>query len=257
MKGLIITIITVVMSLSVAAFVGADHLTADPQSGDVVTKYRIELNGEILDAEIETVSETQVKLYYNVDHLRDGKHVASAAAGNDKGEWSKWSESLEFYRGMPTPQNIGIYREIEGEEPKRLSRDGWKIIHVSSEDVESGKVGTLAIDENINTYWRTSSDKTHPHEIQIDLGKTYTITGFYYLARQDERWYGVIKKYIFYISSDGSNWVEVSSGELAKTRDEQLIEVPPQTGRYISLVALSDMEDGIRTTVAELNVLGY
>lgn len=233
----------------------ADYLTADPQTGDV-TKYRVELNGEIMPADIENAGPDQVQLYYNIDHLPDGRHIAAAAAGNDKGEWSDWSETLAFYRGVPTPENIYLYCGME--EPKvpiKLSQDNWAIAYVSSEDSEKGKFARLAIDGNLATYWRT--DINYPHEIQIDLGKTYMISGFYYTARQDEKWNGTIQEFTFHGSLDGNSWVELSFGELVKTRDEQLVEFSSQSVRYVSLMALTEVDGGLRTVISEFNILGY
>lgn len=253
-----VSILFVSIWLMLGSVSSADHLTADPQSGDV-TKYRVELNGEVLPADIENVGSDQVQLYYNIDHLQDGRHDVAASAGNDGGEWSDWSETLAFYRGVPTPENIYLFCggvvEEPSEDPVRISRDNWKIVYVSSEDSEKGKFARLAIDGNINTYWRT--DVNYPHEIQIDLGKTYHISGFYYLARQDERWNGTIKEFTLYGSMDGESWSELAFGELAKTRDEQLVEFDSQNVRYVSLTALSEVDGGTRTTCSEFNILGY
>jgi len=252
--------ILVTILLFMGSVSSADYLTADPQSGDVVKKYRIELNGETLDAEIRTIGEGQVQLYYNADHLSDGKYVAAVAAGNDEGAWSKWGESLEFYRGIPTPQNIYLFCGIEEEvEPSKLSQADWKIFHVSSEDTNNGKYARLVIDGDVNTHW--GSGAGHPHEIQIDLGTTYTVSGFYYTARQDEGtswdWSGTILAYTFYVSMDGVNWDEVTTGELTKTRDEQFAPFLARAARYISLVALSEADGGAKATISELNILGY
>lgn len=229
----------------------ADHVTADSQSGDIVTKYRVELNGEIEPADIETAGPDQVQLYYNIDHLPDGRHDIAASAGNDEGEWSDWSDSIAFYRGVPTPENIYLYCGME-EEPTRLSQDGWVIAGVSSED--GVKYARLVIDGNVGTYWR--SDTGHPHEIQIDLGATYVISGVYCTARQDERWNGTIQEYALFISMDGTNWTEVSTGELEKTREEQLVKFAAQGARYVGLVALSEVDGGLRAVISELNILG-
>ena len=252
-----ISIVSIMMGLLMVSTGFADYLTADPQSGDV-TKYRIELNGEVLPADIENVG-NQVQLYYNIDHLSDGRYTAAASAGNEE-EWSGWSDSIAFYRGVPTPENIYLYCGVEDPpeeltEPIRLSRSNWEITYVSSEDSEKGKFARLAIDGNINTYWRT--DVNYPHEIQIDLGEIYHISGFYLLARQDEKWNGTIKEFTFYGSIDGISWSELAFGELSKTKDEQLVEFPSQDVRYVSLTAISEVDGGLRAVCSELNILGY
>lgn len=235
----------------------ADYLTADPQSDDV-KKYRIELNGEILQADIDYVSPDLVQLRYDLDHLGDGRHLVAASAGNHEGEWSAWSDTLEFYRGVPTPQNIHLFCGTEVlpvQDPIKLSQDNWKVVYASSEDSGKGKFARLAIDGRPDTYWRTDID--YPHEIQIDLGEVYHISGFYYLARQDEKWNGTIQEYAFYGSLDGQSWTELCFGELEKTREEQLEEFLSQEVRYVSLQALSEVDGGLRTVISELNILGY
>lgn len=242
-------------------FVGvvmADYLTADPQPAEMVTKYRIKLNEEIIPANIERVGNDQVRLIYNIDHLDVGKYNAFAMAGNDNGEWSDWSKELVFYRGVPTPQNIDLYCVTE--DPKRISRVNWKVYYTSSEEPKLG--GELAIDENLHTRWHsnwttTDPDTKHPHEIQIELGRQYTISGFYVLPRQDKSWNGTISNYKFYVSIDGVEWVEVASGKLLKVKEEQFVEFSPVVAKYISLVALSEVNGGSWTTVADLNILGY
>lgn len=94
---------------SLVAVVSADYLTVDPQPSEAVTSYGVKINDEVFPAEIEAVEGNQVRLYYNVDHLVDGRYSVFARAGNDTGGLSDWSEELIFYRGVPTPQNIGLY----------------------------------------------------------------------------------------------------------------------------------------------------
>lgn len=249
--------IMVGLFLSVAS-VAAEYLTCDPQDAGSVTKYKVKLDGKTFEAGIEKVGETQVRLYYNLDGLVDGKYVVAAAAGNDRGAWSVWSDVLEFCLGAPTPQNIGLYCMSK---PKRISQKDWKIYHVSSEAVKHGHVAKLAIDGDKSTQWHSlwtidGVAQRHPHEIQIDLGSTYNICGFQYLPRQDKSWNGGIKKYIFCVSENGLDWKEVLSGELAKTKDEQSVEFDQHSARYVSMVALSEINGNEWTAIAELNVLG-
>lgn len=248
-----------VISLIFVSNVFAKHLTCDLQDASSVDKYKIDLNGEIIDAGIEKVGEDQVRIFYDIDHLADGSYTVVAAAGNDIGDWSTWSESFEFYVGVPVPQSLKL---SEAAPPARISQEGWSVYYVSSEEVEHGKVGALAIDGDTATEWHSEWVKTdpptmHPHEIQIDLGKIYqNIQGFYYLPRQDDCWNGGIREYTLYISIDGSEWVEVVQGIFEKTKDEQFVEFSSYAARYVSLVALSEVNGNMWATVAELNVWG-
>ncbi len=57
--------------------------------------------------------------------------------------------------------------------------------------------------------WHTQfcpSSAPLPHEIQINLGASYTLSAFQYLPRQDGCGNGWIKQYEFYVSTDGVNW---------------------------------------------------
>jgi hypothetical protein len=259
MKKILLAILIILFTASIAS---TTRLTCDPQPKDMVTKYRITLNGETLPAGIEAVGERQVRLIYNIDHLLDGKYIVFGQAGNDTGEWSQPSNVLEFYRGVPTPQNIGLYCVIE--EPARLSQEDWSVYHVSSEETENeGFLAASAFDGNPGTYWHSSwvindPNAEHSHEIQIDLGKEYRATqGLYYLPRQDSSWNGTIKNFAIYVSMDGKDWTEVIRGEFAKTKKEQSIEFAPVSARYISLVSLSEVNGREWATVAEINVLGY
>lgn len=47
-----ICLVTFIM-LMFAAIVSANYLTADPQPSEMVTKYQIKLNGEIIPADLE------------------------------------------------------------------------------------------------------------------------------------------------------------------------------------------------------------
>lgn len=254
MKKLLLAILTILFAASIAS---ALHLTCDPQDATEVTKYKIELNGEAVPAEIEKVGESQVRLIYNVDHLTNGEYRAIAAAGNDRGKWSVWSDVFKFCIGVSAPKELFLCCAVE--EPKRISQFGWKVSYVSSE--EPGLFGSLAIDGDIDTQWETvwtSADPviTHPHEIHIDLGRMHTLQGFFYLPRQDSNWNGCIKSYIFYVSNDETNWQEVASGSFIETKDEQFVEFNACSARYVSLVSLSEINGKQWATMAEFNLWG-
>ena len=104
-----------------------------------------------------------------------------------------------------------------------------------------------------------------PHEIQIDLGAAYDLTGFQYLPRQDGSACGWIKHYEFYVSADGINWGTPAaagtfqlhglchqlSGPGAGVPPAQ-IAFPAAIGRYIRLRALSEVNGNPWTSVPKL-----
>ncbi|MBZ5630063.1 MAG: discoidin domain-containing protein, partial [Acidobacteriia bacterium] len=148
--------------------------------------------------------------------------------------------------------------------PLNIPHTAWRVLFVDSEATDCGNYGaTSALDGNATTMWLTewcNGAPPPPHEIGIDLGGFYSISGFQYLPRQDLSSNGNIARYEFYVSADGTNWgTAVSSGTLmASSADRTLKEVifPTVAGRYVRLRALSEVSGRPWANAAELNVLG-
>jgi len=95
-----------------------------------------------------------------------------------------------------------------------------------------------------------------PHAIQIDLGQTEEVSGFTYLPRQDNS-EGRIADYEFYLSMDGTNWGSpVATGTWTSGTDPETVSFPSQTANYVQLRAISEVNGGGLTAVAELVVSG-
>jgi len=166
------------------------------------------------------------------------------------------------YAGTSRPYgngyDIGAY-EFTGAAPSLIDQTGWSLVYVDSE--ETGYETVKSFDGDPDTIWHTEwfltdPDPCHPHEIQIDLGGFYDICGFRQLPRQGEYPNGMIKDYEFYVSSDGVTWgTAVASGTFADDKTEKQVSFDCILGRYVRLVALSEINDGPWTSIAELNVL--
>lgn len=164
----------------------------------------------------------------------------------------------------PTPAEIRV--EVRAADTVVLPQSGWKLVRVDSEETtvpaEPGQ-GTNAFDGDANTFWHTrwavgSAAPRPPHEIEINLGASYELEGFRYLPRQDQNAAGQIAEYAFYVSQDGENWgAEQAHGifNTDKSEKEVRFAVPVQ-GQFIRLVALSEINGGPWTSVAELKMLG-
>jgi hypothetical protein len=145
-----------------------------------------------------------------------------------------------------------------------IPRSGWRVLYVDSQETScTNEAATNAIDGNPATFWHTqwcTSPPPTPHEIQIDLGASYTISGFQYLPRQDQYFNGNIRNYEFYVSTDGVNWgTPVSTGTLitsASDKAQKQVTFTGVTGRYVRLRALTEVNGGPWTNAAEINVLG-
>jgi len=154
-----------------------------------------------------------------------------------------------------------------------IPQSGWQVIYVDSQQTGCfNGAATNAIDGNTTTFWHTQfcgSSPPLPHEIQIDLGASYTLSAFQYLPRQDGSACGWIKQYEFYVSPDGINWgtpvaagtfdytgyVTQCPGPGAGIPTPRQIGFPAAIGRYIRLRALSEVNGYPWTEAAEINVL--
>lgn len=164
-------------------------------------------------------------------------------------------KNLYFTGGVPTLQNIGLY--CVSEEPKRIPQDTLSLYHFSSEEiVKYNRPASNVLDGKASTIWSASFAEVHPHELQIDLGRTYQVSGMYVLPRQDGTW-GVIKDYEIYVSTDGTNWIRVKTGVFSIDKEEQLVTFEAVSAKYIILVCLSEHSGETRNSLSEINVLGY
>ncbi len=142
-----------------------------------------------------------------------------------------------------------------------ISQSGWSLISADSQETqaEDGKA-TNAFDGSTSTFWHTQytgSAPAHPHEIQIDLGATYGLDGFQYVARQDNNTHGMVANYQFYVSTDKTNWgTAVASGVFNADASAQRVMFTRKTGRYVRFVALSEVGGNPYTSVAELRMVG-
>jgi len=94
----------------------------------------------------------------------------------------------------------------------------------------------------------------------IDLGKTYTLTGFTYLPRQDGQSNGTVVDYEFYVSRDGTQWrrpaARGSFGNIKNNPVDQTVRFErPMRGQFIRFVGLSAVDGHPWMSVAELGVI--
>jgi endo-alpha-N-acetylgalactosaminidase len=143
-----------------------------------------------------------------------------------------------------------------------IPHTSWSLKYADSQELTAQNgAATNAFDGNTGTMWHTqysSSTPACPHEIQINLGKSYSVSSFSYLPRQDGGINGTIAKYEFYVSSDGVNWgTAVATGTFANDTTLKQVTFAAKSGQYIRLRALSEVNGGAWTSAAEINVTGY
>jgi len=82
------------------------------------------------------------------------------------------------------------------------------------------------------------------------------VDGLKYLPRQNSS-NGRIKAYHVYVSADGKNWGNaVAMGTFDNTTSEMALLFAPKWGRFVRLVALTEVNGNPWTAVAELNIEG-
>jgi phospholipase C len=132
----------------------------------------------------------------------------------------------------------------------------------SQETIGENATAGKAIDGNSATFWHTQWSAPAaplPHEIQLDLGSTRTVTGLTYTPRQDGSANGRIGQYELYLSIDGTTWGSPhTTGRFPDDATPKTIHCWPTPARYLRLRALT--EAGTRgpwTSAAELTPLGW
>lgn len=144
--------------------------------------------------------------------------------------------------------------------PALLSKSDWELMYVNSEENIYPGLATMAFDGDLSTIWHTrwtSGADRHPHEIQIDLKEEFEISEFIYYPRQVGV-NGRIRDFELYISNDPDDWgVADSIGQFDGSSAPAVLRFDePFTGRYLRLVALSEINSNIWASIAELDVRG-
>jgi hypothetical protein len=147
--------------------------------------------------------------------------------------------------------------------PVTLDPIGWRVVRADSQETK-GENGAAAnaVDLSLSTRWHTQwvgASPPPPHEIVIDLGANYAVSGLTYLPRRDGSQNGWVKEYQFYVSTDGSNWgLPAMAGAWDWTDGAKQKEVlfNRKVGRYVRFVALSEVHGNPWTSMAGLVLVG-
>ncbi|WP_238547368.1 discoidin domain-containing protein [Actinoplanes friuliensis] len=141
---------------------------------------------------------------------------------------------------------------------QRVTQSQMRVRSVDSQETagQDGR-GLNVLDGNPATMWHTqwqAADPPHPHQIQLDLGATYSVTNLYYLPRQNSA-NGRIARFEISVSTDGTTWgTPVATGTWPSTTAEQTVTFAGKTGRYVRLRSLSEVGGRAWASAAELNV---
>jgi galactose oxidase len=162
--------------------------------------------------------------------------VGITEAGN-RGPWSSASEIYVSARTL-------------------LPRVNWSATADSTQDVH---VPDNVLDGSGVTYWHTEwtpTDAPLPHMIIIDMQEVIqNVDSLYYLPRQDGSPNGRIGVYQVLVSTDGTNFVAVTTGIWPDDASQKVAYFVPTSARYIQLAAYT--EAGARgpwSSAGEINV---
>jgi hypothetical protein len=85
----------------------------------------------------------------------------------------------------------------------------------------------------------------------------YLVDGLTYLPRQDGNVNGTILGYELYVSTDGVTWgTAVIAGTFASDTTAKTVRFIAKSGRYVKLVALSEINGQLWASAAEVNIFG-
>ncbi|MBW7867348.1 MAG: discoidin domain-containing protein [Brumimicrobium sp.] len=147
-----------------------------------------------------------------------------------------------------------------------IPKTAWTIHYVDSEETtgegaNNGKA-IYAIDGDTTKFWHTqwqNAQPGYPHEIQINLGNSYDVSGFSLLSRFDNP-YGKPKDYEVYLSMDGSDWQTAQSvGELTypninAAAQRTYVYFGAVTAQYIRFNFLTPYDNNYYTILSEIDV---
>jgi Beta-galactosidase/beta-glucuronidase len=183
-------------------------------------------------------------IYYRINNgkfkLYDGSFDLSG------GHVEAYSTASGLHRSMLTSAHLNLF----------IDKSIWKIVSASSQ--ARGEEATKAIDGNPITHWHThwgENEPSHPHEIVVDMGKTYKIEEFIYQGRIDGD-NGRINDYEIYFSNSPTDWGNPAlSGQFKNITNPQNMPVTSKPeARYFKLVSKSAVNNRPWASVGELDI---
>jgi len=138
-----------------------------------------------------------------------------------------------------------------------IPADRYAVVRVDSEHTDGYDGRAInAFDGNPATMWHTrfgNESPSHPHELVLDLGAEFNVTGFQYQPRGGN---GDIDLCEFHVGNDPSRFGEpLARGSLCLGCGDQAVNIPPTRGRYVRIRALSEANGHPWTSIPELRIL--
>ena len=182
----------------------------------------------------------------------EGSYDITLTVNKNGQEYSKTIENMIQAQACPSLENCN--------NPAMVPKDDWQLRYVNSEESNYPGLATMAFDNNVesiwHTRWSTGSDP-YPHQIEIDFGEEYKVYEFSYQTRLDGE-NGRIKDFELYFSSDNVDYgIADTISQFVNTGAPQTITFStPKVGRYMKLVALSEVNGNEWASAAEIDIKG-
>lgn len=196
---------------------------------------------------LTTAYPQDAEIYYSINNGKYQRYIEPFELNNG-GNVKAYASSPLLSNSFITEANLDLF----------IDKSIWKVVSCTSEAY--GNDARRAFDDNTSTLWHTQWQgdvPKHPHEIVIDMGKTYQIEEFCYQGRGDFTNNGRIKDFELYFSNDPDNWGDAIVKDRFKNNSEkQNIKIPSDTkARYFKLVSKSEFgNQGSYTSVAEMGI---
>lgn len=194
-----------------------------------------------------TTSTQGADIYYSTDGELTWNKYTGDIDMQKGGTVSAYCQKAGYDKSIVTSASVGMY----------IDKSVWKVISYDSQQGGS-EVAANAIDGNPSTIWHTQyspSTAAYPHEIVVDMSKTYHVTKFVYQGRTDMS-NGRIKRYEIYFSNNPKVWGSpVATGSFENTGEEQYVALDaPVDARYFRLIARSEVSNNAWCSAAELGI---
>jgi alpha-L-fucosidase len=148
------------------------------------------------------------------------------------------------------------FEEGQGSELKTsvfgVIKAGWKVLQMPEAEQ---KAAEKAIDDNTSTFFVSADGSSK--EFAVDMGESHQIKAFAYLPRQDKQSVGIVSKYRFSVSDNGTDWKQVAEGEFSNIKSNPVLQTvalkAPVNARYFKL-AVDGVVEGNVFSITELGI---
>ncbi|MGB6150542.1 MAG: family 43 glycosylhydrolase [Pricia sp.] len=168
-------------------------------------------------------------------------------------EASNGNLSLNYVPELTIDMQTGAWAPFDDNE--YVPQDDWSLVSVSSQENTTTFSAENVFDGNINTIWNTrytSGNDAYPHEMVIDLGDTYDVSGFMCVPRQDASG-NAISDFQLFLSEDGLEWdVPVAAGRMSYWSE---LYFTPKRARFMKLIGHKDINGSRFASAAEFRLM--